>query len=369
MTGPAPAGGSPAPATAPVRPRRLAAGDRVGIVAPAGPVPAGLLAEGVEVLRGWGLEPVLAPHVLDVHPSGYLAGADRARADDLCDAWCDPTLAAVLCARGGYGTQRMADLLDWGAMARAEPKVFVGFSDITVLHEAFATRLGVATLHGPMPGTPTFLADAAGREHLRRTLFTPQEALVLRAAPPAVPAAGAAGASAMAPGAGGAALDAGAAGADAAVGGAGGAAPGGADAAPRGALVAGRATGVTMGGCLSLLASDLGTRSGRASAAGGILLLEDTGEEPYRLDRFLTQLLRTGWLDGVAGVALGSWEGCGPYAEVRALLLDRLGPLGVPVLEGLPFGHGLPALTVPLGVAATLDAAAGTLTLHAPALR
>jgi muramoyltetrapeptide carboxypeptidase len=326
------------------RARRLVAGDRVGIVAPAGPVPGGLLAEGVEVLRGWGLEPVLAPHVLDAHPSGYLAGADLARAADLGAFWCDPSLAAVLCARGGYGTQRMADLLDWDAMARAEPKVFVGFSDITVLHEAFATRLRVATLHGPMPGTPAFLSDPAGREHLRRTLFAPQETQVLRAVPPGEPGAGVAGRDAT---------------------------PGAVPAsAPQGcALVPGRATGVTMGGCLSLLASDLGTRSGRPSAAGGIVLLEDTGEEPYRLDRYLTQLLRSGWLDGVAGIAAGSWEGCGPYADVRALLLDRLAPLGVPVLEGLPFGHGTPALTVPLGAAATLDAGAGTLTLHAPALR
>ncbi|NUS18108.1 MAG: LD-carboxypeptidase [Streptomyces sp.] len=282
-----------------------------------------MLEDGLALLRDWGLEPVVAPHVLDTHPSGYLAGADRARAADLCDAWCDPALAAVVCARGGYGTQRMADLLDWDAMGRAEPKAFVGFSDVTVLHEAFATRLGVATLHGPMPGTPAFLADPAGREHLRRTLLAPEDVQVLRALPGAPPAA---------------------------------------------ALVPGRATGVTMGGCLSLLASDLGTRSGRPSAAGGILLLEDTGEEPYRLDRFLTQLLRAGWLDGVAGIVLGSWEGCGPYPEVRALLLDRLGPLGVPVLENLPFGHCLPALTVPLGVPATLDTAAATLTLHAPAL-
>lgn len=332
-------------------------------------MPGGLLAEGVEMLRGWGLEPVLAPHVLDAHPSGYLAGADLARAADLGAFWCDPSLAAVLCARGGYGTQRMADLLDWEAMARAEPKVFVGFSDITVLHEAFATRLGVATLHGPMPGTPAFLSDPAGREHLRRTLFAPQETQVLRAVPPGETGVGA-GPDALAAERGAAP---GAVREDRAAGpGASAASPAGALSvpAPQGcALVPGRATGVTMGGCLSLLASDLGTRSGRPSAAGGIVLLEDTGEEPYRLDRYLTQLLRSGWLDGVAGIAAGSWEGCGPYADVRALLLDRLAPLGVPVLEGLPFGHGTPALTVPLGAAATLDAGAGTLTLHAPALR
>lgn len=299
------------------RPRRLVPGDRVGIVAPAGPVPADMLAEGLAELRAWGLEPVLAPHVLDTHPSGYLAGSDRARADDLRDAWCDPDLAAVICARGGYGTQRMADLVDWDAMAAAGPKVFVGYSDVTVLHEAFATRLDVATLHGPMPGTPGFLADAAGREHLRRTLFAPEEVQVLHS-PSAT------------------------------------------------ALVSGRATGVTMGGCLSLLASDLGTRTGRASAAGGILLLEDTGEEPYRLDRFLTQLLRSGWLDGVAGIVLGSWEGCGPYPELRRLFLDRLAPLSVPILESLPFGHCLPTLTLPLNTPATLDTTTSTLTFPPP---
>jgi muramoyltetrapeptide carboxypeptidase len=294
-------------------------GDRVGIVAPAGPVPREMLDAGLDILREWGLEPVVAPHVLDGHPSGYLAGADQARADDLRDAWCDPELAAVICARGGYGTQRMADLLDWSAMRQAAPKVFVGYSDITVLHEAFATRLGLATLHGPMPGTPGFLADAAGREHLRRTLFAPEDVQVLRAP----------------------------------------------DAR---ALAPGRAAGVTLGGCLSLLASDIGTHSARPSAAGGILLLEDTGEEAYRLDRFLTQLLRSGLLDGVAGVALGSWEDCGPTDEVRTVLLDRLAPLGVPILDNLGFGHCLPALTVPLGLPAVLDADAATLTFDSPAL-
>ncbi|WP_329173506.1 S66 peptidase family protein [Streptomyces sp. NBC_01477] len=302
-----------------VRPRRLVAGDRVGVVAPAGPVAPDVLDAGLDVLRGWGLEPVVAPHVLDGHPCGYLAGADQARADDLRDAWCDPDLAAVICARGGYGTQRMADLLDWDAMQQAAPKVFLGYSDITVLHQAFATRLGVATLHGPMPGTPGFLTDPAGQEHLRRTLFTPEDVQVLHAP------------------------------------------------APR-ALVPGRAAGVVLGGCLSLLASDLGTRSGRPSAAGGILLLEDVGEEAYRLDRFLTQLLRAGWLDGVAGIALGSWEDCGPYDEVRALLLDRLAPLGVPILEDLGFGHCDAAVTIPLGLPATLDTTTATLTLHTPAL-
>lgn len=116
----------------------------------------------------------MAPHVLGRHPEfGYLAATDRDRARDLQDAWCDPTVSAVLCARGGYGVQRMVDLLDWDAIRAAGPKVFVGYSDITALHEAFAVRAGVATLHGPMVAALTFLKDPATQESLRATLLDP----------------------------------------------------------------------------------------------------------------------------------------------------------------------------------------------------
>jgi muramoyltetrapeptide carboxypeptidase len=98
-------------------------------------------------------------------------------------------------------------------------------------------------------------------------------------------------------------------------------------------------------------------------------VLEDVGEAVYRLDRMLTQLLRTGWFDGVAGIALGSWAKCGDPARIRSLMVERLGPLGVPILWELGFGHIPSAPTVPLGVEAELDAGAGTLTLLEPALR
>ncbi|WP_030418769.1 LD-carboxypeptidase [Streptomyces sp. SCSIO 75703] len=301
------------------RPARLAPGARVAVVAPSGPVPGERLRAGVEVLRGWGLDPVVAPHVLDRHPRfGYLAGTDADRAADLQSAWCDPAVDAVLCARGGYGAQRMADLLDWEAMRAAGPKVFVGFSDITALHEAFATRLGLVTLHGPMAAGVDFLGTERAREHLRATLFAPESVRTLAWAGRA--------------------------------------------------LVPGRARGVTLGGCLTLLSSELGSPLARPSARGGLLCLEDVDEETYRLDRCLTQLLRAGWLDGVRGVLLGSWEGCAE-AGLREMLADRLGALGVPVAEGVGFGHGAGALTVPFGTAAELDAGAGTLTLDAPALR
>lgn len=306
------------------RPARLRAGARVAVVSPSGPVPVDRLEPGLDLLRGWGLDPVVMPHVLDVHPElDYLAGTDGMRARDLQDAWCDPSVDAVICARGGYGVHRMVDLVDWAAMRAAGPKVFVGYSDITVLHEAFALRTGLATLQGPMVGTETFLKDPRTQESLRATLFEPETVMTL-----------------------------------------------GLDGAR--ALVPGRARGITYGGCVSLLAADLATPHGRTSARGGLLVIEDTTEDPYGIDRILTQLLRAGALDGLAGVACGSWAGCGPYEKVRAVLADRLGPLGVPVVEELGFGHGPTGLTIPLGVPAVLDAPAdggpATLTVEVPAL-
>ncbi|MEV5150403.1 LD-carboxypeptidase [Streptomyces werraensis] len=301
------------------RPPRLAPGARVAVVAPSGPIPEERLAAGLDVLRGWGLDPVAAPHVLDRHREfGYLAAGDADRAADLQNAWCDPAVDAVICARGGYGAQRMVDALDWEAMRAAGPKAFVGFSDITTLHEAFAVRLGLVTLHGPMAAGADFVKSARAQEHLRATLFAPESVRTIRS--------------------------------------------------DGTALVPGRARGVTLGGCLSLIAGGIGTPHTRASARGGLLCLEDVGEETYRLDRYLTQLLRAGMLDGVAGLLLGSWAECDPYDKVRALLVDRLGGLGVPVAEQFGFGHCDDALTLPFGVMAELDAGAGTLTLDEPAL-
>ncbi|MGW7239469.1 S66 peptidase family protein [Streptomyces sp. NPDC054804] len=302
-----------------VRPSRLAPGARVAVVAPSGPVVEERLQAGLDILRGWDLDPVVAPHVLAKDGElGYLAGSDADRAADLQRAWCDPSVSAVLCARGGYGAQRLVDLLDWEAMRAAGPKVFVGFSDGTVLHEAFATRLGLATLYGPVAAGADFVKSTEAQQHLRATLCAPETVRTITG---------------------------------------------------RGrSLVPGRARGVTVGGCLRLLATGIGTPHTHPGARGGLLLLEDVGEQPYSLDRSITQLLRSGRLDGVAGILLGSWDRCGPYEDVRAVLADRLGGLGVPVVEEFGFGHCESALTIPLGVAAELDADAGTLTLLEPAL-
>ena len=318
---PAPSGeASPADLPERERPRRLRPGDTAAVVAPAGPVPDDQLRAGVEQLRSWGLRVRLGEHVSDRHPAlDYLAGTDADRAADLQRAWCDPEVSAVFCARGGYGCMRILDRLDWSAMAAAGPKLLVGSSDATSLHDAVHAHLGLVSVFGPMLATKPFGEQQAAREHLRRSLFEPQRTTALAK-----------------PGAG--------------------------------ALVPGRARGVTYGGNLSVLAGSLGTDDLPEPPDPGIALLEDVTEDPYQLDRFTTQLLRAGWFDRAAGVALGSWTECGPMEDVRAALHDRLGDLGVPVLWEAGFGHGPDQLTVPLGVAADLDADRGALTALRPAL-
>ncbi|GAB3889139.1 LD-carboxypeptidase [Kibdelosporangium lantanae] len=298
---------------------RLRPGSRVAVVSPAGPVSPDLLERGVGYLRDWGLDVVVGEHVLDRHPTlPYLAGRDSDRAADLRAAWCDPTVEAVFCARGGYGSLRMVDLLDWDAMAAADPKVFVGSSDITALHDGFARFVDVVTLFGPMIATDGFGADETAREHLRRTLFEPEDTRVITGPSAAT-------------------------------------------------MVHGQARGVLVGGNASLVADQLGA-PGVVAPRDAILLLEDVTEAPYRLDGILTSLLRAGWFTGVVGIALGSWKDCGDPAEVEAMLGDLVASLGIPTVWELGFGHCRGQLTVPLGAVADLDADNGTLTLAEPAL-
>lgn len=306
-----------APLNAGVRPPRLRDGDVVALVSPSGPAPSDQLDAGVTVLQSWGLRVRVMPHARDTHRvHAYLAGDDEGRASDFSTAWADSDVRAIVCVRGGYGAQRMTDLVDWSALRRAEPTVLVGYSDVTALHQAVATQLGVATLHGPMSATRSFLDSAAVQRQLWTTLFEPESVQVLSA-----PAAH--------------------------------------------ALVGGTAVGVTTGGCLQVLATSVATPSAPRTAGGGLVLLEDVDEKAYRIDSYLTQLRRSGWFDGADGFVVGSWADCEPAEPVVA---DVLGDFGVPILGDLGFGHGVDPITVPLGALAELDADAGTLTLEQPAL-
>ncbi|MET9337962.1 LD-carboxypeptidase [Nonomuraea sp. NPDC003804] len=289
-------------------PLRLGAGDTVAIVSPSGPPNAALLQRGVKLLEGLGLKVVLGRHVLD--REGYLAGTDADRAADLQAAWCDPAVSAVFCSRGGYGAARILDLLDWREMRAASPKILLGSSDITALHHVFGVELGLPTLHGPMPACRPLSFEAEPEpvtwDHLRAALFA--------TAPPPVTG--------------------------------------------DRVLREGRAQGVLAGGNLALLASLCGTRY-QPSFAGRLVLLEDVGEQPYRIDRMLTQLLQAGAFDGVRGIALGSWVECGdPYP----VLAERLGPLGVPIIGGLTVGHGTPQRSVWLGALGVIDTESCSLT-------
>jgi muramoyltetrapeptide carboxypeptidase len=302
-----------------VRPARLRPGNKVALVAPAGPVKEPLLRRGVEILESWGLAVEVGEHVLDRHPRlPYLAGLDPHRAADLQRAWCDPTVDAVVCVRGGYGSMRMVDLLDWDAMVAAGPKLFTGASDVTALHEAIGSRLNVVTLFAPLVAADVTF-DVGAQKHFRQTLFEPESVRTLTG-PLAT------------------------------------------------SLNDGVASGMIVGGNLSLLASGVGAPGAFVPPDESLVLLEDVNEEPYQVDRMLTQLLRSGWFTGATGVALGSWTGCGTLDEVREVVADLLVGLGIPVVWELGFGHCPDQLTVPLGARATLDADQGTVTLTEPAL-
>ncbi|MFI6830866.1 LD-carboxypeptidase [Kribbella sp. NPDC050241] len=291
-------------------PARLQAGDRVAVVAPSGRVQADRLEVGTAYLRAWGLEVEVMPSVLAGHERlTYLAADDKARAEDLRTAWLDSRFAAVFCARGGYGVQRMLEYVDFDDLV-AVPKWFIGFSDITALHEPLNAR-GLVTIHGPMAAAVEQLGAADGRERLRELLFEPEKVTDLLA--------------------------------------------------PAGArtVVGGVAEGPLRGGNLAMLAASIGTPTYEPPT--GIVVLEDVSEDAYRVDRLLTQLLRSGWFAGVAGLVIGDFSGADDADLVNAVMRDRLDPLGLPMVEGAAIGHEDLNLAVPLGLPARLDATAGTL--------
>lgn len=287
-------------------------GDRVALVAPSSAISEERLTEALDLLATWDLEPVLGAHVRDTHPRAgtYLAGTDADRAADLMQAWTDDSVAAVLCLCGGYGAVRVLDHLDVRRLRPARPKLLVGSSDITGLHEFWERELGVPTLFAPMLGTHDLMSDPGNLTALHRSLFTAVGNRTLQA-----------------PGAE--------------------------------AIVEGEAEGVLTGGNLSLLAMTTGSHTSGSRAAGKIVLLEDVEEKTYRIDGFMVSLLRSGYFDGAVGIALGTWHECGPLPEIRALAEELLAPLGIPLIWGLPFGHGPSVDTVPLGVPARIIADAG----------
>jgi muramoyltetrapeptide carboxypeptidase len=287
----------------------------VALVSPSGPVAPHRVAAAIMVLTSWRLRPQVFPYALE--RTGYLAGTDEQRLSDLNKALGDPSMRAVWCTRGGYGVQRIVDGVDFAAV-KADPKLVVGFSDITALHLALWQRTGLVTVHGPVAAQMDKGGDSATAQGAKHALMSGQPVAV-KADPAEL---------------------------------------------TYPVRTGGRAEGRLIGGNLSLLAASAGTPD-LPDLTGAILLIEEVAEGPYRVDRMLTQLLRCNALAGAVGIAVGQFTECGDVAEVIA---ERLAPLGVPLLGGLPIGHGEQHVAVPLGTPSTLDADAGTL-IVAPATR
>jgi len=312
------------------KPPRLNPGDTVGIIAPASPpFDPGAVDRVVTQVERLGFSPKLGGHVRSRH--GYLAGSDRDRAADLMRMFSDSRVNGIICLRGGYGTARLLDRLDFGVIRR-NPKVFAGYSDLTTLHCAFQTQARLVTFHSPMLneglGAKTF-PDFSNRSFLRAV----------------------------------------------------------SEAKPFGSIGVGyrrrtthtirrgTATGRLTGGNLALLVTTLGTPI-QPDFRNRILFLEDIDERPYRIDRMLTHLLNAGVLRQVAGIAIGVNVDCEEKGKAREyrqsvadVLEERLKPLGVPVATGLPFGHQPLNATLPVGVRAQLDATRGDLVILEAAVK
>lgn len=315
------------------RPTVLREGDAIALISPASPfardqrTPGEVLNDVAARFQSVGLRTVVSRHAKATY--GYLAGEDEARASDLMAAFADPEIDAILCTCGGYGTPRLLDRLDYGLIAR-NPKVFIGYSDITAIHLAIGRRAGLVTFHGPMGFELSRTRDTVGggvglaecpdfswNGLLRAVMSTEPLGELLAQAPW--------------------------------------------QDEPLKCIVPGQARGALVGGNLSLLSATLGTPY-EIDTKGKIVLIEEVGEAPYRIDRMLTQLRLAGKLQEAAGFIFGEWTDCDPpnpsrpSLTLRQVLADIVEPLGRPTVCGLAAGHGPGRLTLPLGVTVSINA-------------
>ncbi len=314
-----------------IKPERLQFGDVVGVAAPASPPPdPAEVNRAFAALEQFGFKPKLAANVRE--RLGFLAGTDAERADDLMALFADREVKAIFCLRGGYGSARLLSRLDFHFIKK-HPKIFIGFSDITSLHCALLTHAKLVSFHGPTLNTN--LTGAAPEKFLTQSLWR----------------------AVMEPKPAGSICE-------------------GYSQSTISILNQGVARGQLIGGNLSVLCTTLGTPC-QPRFKDNILFFEDVGEEPYRFDRMLTHLLNAGLLQEVAGVAVGVNHNCeaadagktNEYEQSLAdVLAERLTPLGVPVVTGLPFGHVALNATLPVGISATLDGDNGDLILDEAAV-
>ena len=313
-----------------LKPRRLETGMTIGLVAPASnsATNAGIRF-AMDIVESLGFR--VKPGKYLFERNKYLAGTDKQRAEDVNQMFADDQVDAIFCVRGGYGSLRILPYLDY-RMIRKHPKVFLGYSDITAILNALNTRAGLVSFHGPI--AKQHYTDYT-LEEFNQVLMAPAAMSVIGSPPP---------------------FDAG---------------PGKAEEANRlTRFVGGRGQGKLIGGNLSLLTKLIGTPF-EPDFNQAILVLEDVGEAPYRIDGMLTQLWLGGKLQQLAGIAMGKFtdtEYAGNSFSVEAVLRQRCAPLGIPAVQGLMIGHIDDQTIVPLGIEAALDVDAGTLTLLEPAV-
>ncbi|MDQ2872741.1 MAG: LD-carboxypeptidase [Candidatus Eremiobacteraeota bacterium] len=304
-----------------IRPPALRKGDVVALVAPSGPLAAASeLDRACDVVRALGFEPRVAANA--GLRDGYLAGSDERRAADFNAAARDPKIRGIFAVRGGYGAMRILDAVDYSAL-RADPKVVLGFSDVTALLNAVTQRAGIVTFHGPVAALSAFTPFVI--EALYRAVSSAEPIGTLQM-PDTV------------------------------------------------AIAPGRASGRLCGGNLSLLTALSGTPYA-VDFNNALLFFEDVDEAPYRIDRMLTQLRLSGTIQRAAAILIGQCRGCHVDAEhvyaempLARTLHGRLHDLAVPVLSGASIGHIEEQWTIPIGVPATLDADARTLTINQAAV-
>lgn len=293
-------------------PARLNQGDTIGIVAPAGPFDPDKFYRGLEVLESMGFRTFVSDDLFLT--KGYLAGPDPHRAKLVNRFFADKEIKAIVCARGGFGSLRILSLLDYG-MIRGNPKIFMGFSDISALLSALYQKCGLVTFHGPVVTT---LGDASQKTRNDMFLaFTSERSLEI------VPTKGV-------------------------------------------TIKPGKASGPVSGGNLTTLCHLVGTPF-EPNYNEHLLLLEDKGETSYRIDRMLTQMKMAGCLKGIAGLILGSFEECGPIDEIFRIVNNIFKDDSIPILAGFDAGHGNTNSTIPMGLEATLDADKHLLSFHASA--
>jgi len=302
-----------------LKPPRLRKGDVIGIISPASaPSAQEKIDKGVRYLEGLGYRVKVGRHVMSQY--GYLAGTDEERAEDLNDMIRDRRVRAVFAVRGGYGTPRLLHLVDYRAMRR-DPKILVGYSDITGLQLALLKKTGMVTFSGPMVAVEMWDSIDGFTEETFWRIVTSASRIGRLQNP---------------------------------------------DGEPLTPFNKGVASGPLVGGNFSLLASLMGTVY-LPDLRNALLVLEDVDEAPHRVDRMIAQLRHAGVLRSIGGLILGRFTDCvpsdpsKPHLTIDEVLQDAIRTLDCPVLTNLQYGHIAKKLTIPIGVRATLNTRSGEL--------